>query len=113
MEQLTDYLNIYTTIPTINSNGLKYFETIKLAPFNNIGNINRPISAGPIPLRRCPTRISKYIGKYSFEYHYDDMRIPDRIYVLDYGMDLYETPRGRRRLAREIKNAGANVHFTF
>jgi len=112
MQQLTDYLNIYTTIPNINSNALKYFETIKLAPFKSVST-DRPISAGPFPLRRCPTRISNYIGKYSFEYHYDDMRIPDRIYILDYGMDLYETPRGRRRLAREIKNAGASVHFTF
>jgi hypothetical protein len=110
---LLDKFGIYTAIPTITQKALDYFETIKLAPFNNINNINRPISAGPIPLRRCPTRISNYIGKYSFEYHYNDMRIPSRIYVLDYGTDLYETPRGRRRLAREIKKEGACVHFTF
>ena len=104
-------------IPTINSNGLELFETIKLRSFQPVQkwvNLDgSEFKLKPMNLRRCPTRMSEYIGKYSFYYHYDDMLIPGRICVLDYGMDLYETPRGRRRLYREIRKDGATVHVSF
>lgn len=98
--------------PNINQTALKQFDTIRLEPFKTIYN-NRDSLRKPLTLRRCSTRISEYVGKYSFYYHYNDMLIPDRIFVLDYGTDLYDTPRGRRRLYREIRKDGATVHVSF
>jgi len=100
-----DTYNLELAIPEINQTSLNYFNNNKLEPFSyqkNKHNYKNTIG-GPLTLRRCPTRMSQYIGKYSFIIHYDDFKFQDRIYVLDYGLDLYETPRGIRKLFREIK----------
>jgi hypothetical protein len=64
-----------------------------------------------LELRRTPTRLSDIIGKYSFLIKYDGYTICERINVLDFGIDLYQTERGKRVLKREI-NKSLNLNTT-
>ncbi len=63
------------------------------------------ILSEPLKLRRTPTRLTDVVGKYSFLLKYSNYTISDRICILDFGEDLYETERGKRVLKREINKS--------